>query len=288
MPTRSAAGKTVKNHFEPGRIRVGIGGWTFAPWRGTFYPKGLPQRQELEFASRQVTSIEINGTFYGTQKPESFKKWHDETPDDFVFALKAPRFVTHRRVLADAAESIARFVQSGITALGEKLGPINWQMAPTKAFDPDDFEAFLKLLPPTVDGLALRHAVELRHPSFATAACVDLLRSYGVAAVGADSASFPTIFDLSAPFVYVRLQSADEGLENGYAPKALDQWRERAHLWATGHKPTDLPMLSNDNSPQHAGKNGGGPDVFLYFINGFKPKAPAAARALLAKLAQDE
>lgn len=269
------------------RIRVGIGGWTFPPWRGEFYPKGLPQRQELEYASRQVTSIEINGTFYGTQKPASFVKWRDETPEDFVFALKAPRFATHRRVLGEAGESIERFLHSGIAALGTKLGPINWQMAPTKRFEPDDFEAFLALLPPAVDNVPLRHAVELRHPSFATAACVDLLRQYGVAAIAADSADYPQIFDVTAPFVYLRLQAADEGFVNGYAPKALDQWRHRAEQWAAGQGQTDLPTVSAQIAASPDDETAVGRDVFLYFINGFKPKAPMAARALLDRLGHD-
>lgn len=149
-------------------IRIGIGGWSYAPWRGVFYPEGLPQRRELEHASRALGSIEINATYYGSQKPESFRKWHDETPEDFVFALKGPRFATNRRVLAEAGDSVQRFLNSGITELGAKLGPLNWQLAETKKFDPDDFAAFLGLLPDNHDGLPLRHAIEARHDSFAS------------------------------------------------------------------------------------------------------------------------
>lgn len=278
--------QSAKTSSHPGRIFVGIGGWTFAPWRGDFYPKGLTQKKELEYASRQVTSIEINGTFYGSQKPESFARWHDETPDDFVFALKGPRFATHRRVLAEAGESIDRFLQSGVTALKHKLGPINWQFAPTKRFEPEDFEAFLKLLPKRVDGQSIRHAVELRHESFAVPACISLLRHYGVAVVGADEPTFPSIFDTTAPFVYVRLQTASEQLAAGYAPKTLDAWAKRARLWSDGGSPPDVHYVGNDEDA-HAreGKQGAQPrEVFIYMINGFKPKAPAAARALIARL----
>jgi uncharacterized protein YecE (DUF72 family) len=171
------------SHEAKPRIRIGIGGWTYEPWRGTFYPAGLTQKRELEYASRRLTSIEINGTYYGSQKSESFAKWHDETPDDFVFALKGPRFTTNRRVLSEAGESIDRFFAGGVMELKEKLGPINWQFMPTKTFDPADFEGFLKRLPKRVEGRAIRHAVEVRHESFRTAEFVALARDHGVAIV---------------------------------------------------------------------------------------------------------
>jgi uncharacterized protein YecE (DUF72 family) len=272
-------------------VRVGIGGWTFAPWRGTFYPDGLVQKDELHYASRQVTTIEINGTFYGTQKPASFRKWHDETPDDFVFALKAPRFATNRRVLADAGESIQRFMNSGLSELGNKLGPINWQFAPTKQFDPEDFEAFLSLLPKQLDGNVLRHAVELRHASFAVPECIALLRRHDVAVVGADAPEYPQIFDSTASFMYLRLQNAAENKVNGYGPTVLDQWAKRARLWSEGETPGDVPVLESPRVPDKASRKGAlraethiPRPVFLYFINGYKPKAPAAAVALLKKL----
>ena len=170
----------VRTH---GKIRIGVGGWTYEPWRGAFYPKGLAQSRELEYASSKLTSIEINGTYYGSQKPASYTKWRDETPDDFVFSLKGPRFATNRRVLAEAGESIERFFKSGVTNLGTKLGPINWQFATTKRFDPDDFAAFLRLLPASVDGFAIRHVVEVRHDSFRTPEFIALTRSHGVAVV---------------------------------------------------------------------------------------------------------
>lgn len=185
----------------PGAIRVGIGGWTFEPWRSAFYPDRLPQKEELAYASRKVTAIEINGTFYGSQKPESFAKWHDETPDEFVFSLKGPRFATNRRVLAEAGDSVSRFIGSGIDRLRAKLGPINWQMAATKAFQPEDFEAFLALLPKQAGGLSLRHVVEVRHQSFMVPGFIALLRRYGVAAVFADEPNYPHFFDPTADFV---------------------------------------------------------------------------------------
>jgi uncharacterized protein YecE (DUF72 family) len=264
-----------------GTIRVGIGGWVFEPWRGTFYPKGLAQKRELEFASRKLSSIEINGTYYGSQKPESFARWRDETPDGFVFSVKGPRFATNRRVLADAGPTIERFFKSGVLELKEKLGPINWQMLPTKNFDPADFEAFLKLLPPSVEGRALRHVVEVRHDSFRTRAFVDLLRAHGVATAVADKDSFPQIADATAPFVYARLQRASEDVATGYAPKALDAWAERAAAWSRGRAPGDLaPVAGAEKQPPKAR------DVFVYMINGFKPKAPAAAMALIERLSR--
>ncbi|MEX1109070.1 MAG: DUF72 domain-containing protein, partial [Dongiaceae bacterium] len=200
---------------QAGTIRIGVGGWTYEPWRGVFYPADLVQKRELEYASRKLTSIEINGTFYGSQKPESFAKWHAETPDKFVFALKGPRFATNRRVLAEAGSSVERFFASGVTELKDKLGPINWQFAPTKKFDPADFEAFLKLLPRSVEGCSVRHAVEVRHESFATPEFVALLRDHGVAIVTAGDSKYPQIADATAPFVYARIMGAEEKAKTG-------------------------------------------------------------------------
>jgi uncharacterized protein YecE (DUF72 family) len=264
-------------------IRIGIGGWTFEPWRGgVFYPRGLPHRRELEFASAHLTSIEINGTYYGSQKPASFSRWREETPDGFVFALKGPRFTTNRRVLAEAGASIERFLASGVLLLKEKLGPINWQFAPTKQYDPADFEAFLKLLPQEVDGRRLRHAVEVRHPSFVLPDFVAMLRAYGVAAIIADHATYPAINDATAPFIYARLQCASERQAAGYSAKALTQWAERARAWSGGKAPADLPLAApKERKPPRAR------DVFIYMINGFKPKAPAAAMALIERLGEE-
>jgi len=261
------------------RIRVGIGGWTFAPWRGSFYPSDLPQKRELEYASRKLTSIEVNGTFYGAQKPESFMRWHDETPDGFVFSLKAPRFATHRRVLAEAGASIERFLTGGMLELREKLGPINWQMPSTKQFDLPDFEAFLKLLPAEIDGRRLLHVVEVRHPSFVQPDFIALLRTYGIGVVLADHISHPKLPDLTAPFVYARLQCASEQEDTGYAPDVLAQWATRARTWAAGKTPADLPLVAGPERKPPKSR-----EVFIYMINGFKPKAPVAAMALIERL----
>lgn len=267
---------------ETGSIRVGIGGWTFEPWRGTFYPKGLSQKRELEFASRRLTTIEINGTYYGSQKPESFARWRDETPDDFVFAVKGPRFATNRRVLAEAGPSIARFLASGVTELKHKLGPINWQFLPSKKLDSADFAAFLELLPPEADGLRLRHAVEVRHDSFRVPEFIDLLRKHRVAAVLTDKEAFPAIPDATADFLYLRLQQAAKGVATGYRPQDLAAWAERARLWAKGGAPKDQrPVCGTGKSAAKAPKSR---EVFVYMINGFKPKAPAAAMALIERL----
>jgi uncharacterized protein YecE (DUF72 family) len=259
-------------------IRVGIGGWVFKPWRGAFYPKGLPQAQELSYASRHLTAIEINGTFYRTQKPASFRKWADETPDDFVFSLKGPQFATNRRILAEAGSSIERFFKSGVTELGPKLGPVLWQMAPTKKFDPDDFAAFLALLPQQVDGKVIRHVVEVRHESFVTPAFIDLLRKFSVAVVLVESAKHPMIADVTGDFVYLRLQGTSEKVATGYAPAALDVWAKRARTWEAGGTPGDLAPISGDKPARRPR------DVFVYMISGAKVRAPAAAMALLGRL----
>ena len=218
-------------------IRVGIGGWVFKPWRGEFYPEGLPQARELDYASRKLTAIEINGTFYSTQKPESFRKWAAETPDDFVFSLKAPRFATHRRVLAEAGESIERFFSSGVTELKGKLGPILWQFHPGKKFEPDDFAAFLALLPRRLDGKPVRHAVEVRHESFLAPTFIALLREFSVAPVLVESDKHPLIADVTSDFIYARLQRTSEKEKAGYSPRALDAWAKRSQTFADGGAP---------------------------------------------------
>jgi uncharacterized protein YecE (DUF72 family) len=261
-----------------GKIRVGIGGWVYEPWRGVFYPKGLPQARELAHASRNVTSIEINGTFYGTQKPESFRRWAAETPEDFVFSLKGPRYATHRRVLAEAGSSIERFFASGVTELKSKLGPVVWQFPPTKAFDPDDFAAFLKLLPPELAGQRIRHAVEVRHQSFVVPEFVDLLRNFAVAAALVDSDKHPLFADVTSDFIYARLQRTTEQAKTGYPPRAIAAWAERAQAWADGGAPQDLASIA---PPVRAKAKC---DVFIYMIAGAKVRAPAAAMALIEKL----
>jgi uncharacterized protein YecE (DUF72 family) len=260
------------------RIGVGVGGWTYEPWRGTFYPSGLPQKRELEYASRKLTSIEINGTYYGSQKPESFAKWHDETPDDFLFALKGPRFATNRRNLSEAGSSIERFFHSGVMQLKEKLGPINWQFMPTKKFEPGDLEAFLKLLPKSVDGRSIRHAVEVRHESYQTPEFVALARQYGVAIVLAGDSDYPQIADLTAPFVYARIMGTNKNHPAGYSEASLDTWADRASQWAAGNLPDGLSTMAAQ--PEKKVQR----DVFLYVISGFKAHNPAAAMALIERL----
>jgi uncharacterized protein YecE (DUF72 family) len=256
-------------------IRVGIGGWVYEPWRGVFYPKGLSQARELAHASRELTAIEINGTFYGSQKPESFRRWAGETPDDFVFSVKGPRYATHRKVLAEAGESIERFFAGGVLELKSKLGPVLWQMPPTKPFEPEDLDGFLALLPRRLDGRPLGHAVEVRHESFVSPAFIELLRKHTVAAVLVDSEKHPLIADVTGDFVYLRLQRTSEKIKTGYRPEALGEWAKRASIWASGGAPDDLPTLAKRSS---SARNC---DVFIYMIGGAKVRAPAAAKALI-------
>ena len=245
-------------------IRVGIGGWVFAPWRGSFYPADLPQSQELAYASRHVTSIEINGTFYGAQKPASFQKWYEQTPADFVFSVKAPRFATRRRDLSEAGPTIDRFLAGGILELREKLGPILWQFPSSRKFDEAGMSAFLHLLPQHIVGRRLWHAIEVRHESFATPVFVELLRQHNVAAVIVDGEGYPPIHDLTADFVYARLRRTSDSEPAGYPAEALDAWAEYFRACSAAE--------------------GGPRDCFVYFISGAKAKAPAAAQALLARL----
>jgi len=238
-------------------IRVGIGGWTYAPWRGVFYPPGLTQARELEYAGQHLTSIEINGTFYGSQKPESFRRWATETPDDFVFSVKGPRFATQRKVLAEADESITRFFNTGVRELGKKLGPVLWQFAPFKKFEPDDFAAFLALLPKDV-----RHVVEVRHESFVSPEFIALARKHKVAIALVESDKHPPIDEVTADFTYVRLQKTKKDIETGYSKPDLRKIAERARKW------------------EAKGKR----DVFVYMISGAKERAPAAAMALIEEL----
>ncbi len=270
----------VTSTKERAMIRVGVGGWVFPPWRGTFYPKNLPQARELEYASRQLTAIEINGTFYGSQKPASFRRWRDETPDDFVFSLKGPRFATHRRELGEAGESIERFFTSGVLELGAKLGPVLWQFPGTKRFEPEDFGAFLELLPAKIDGRPIGHVVEVSHESFAVAAFIDLLRKHRVALALVDSADRPAMFDLTADFVYARLRGSIEEEPTGYPKSALDAWAQRFRTWAAG-EPNDLPRIHVKPAPAEKTR-----DCFVYFIGGAKIRAPVAAQALMARLDQ--
>ena len=261
-----------------GRIYLGIGGWTFEPWRGVFYPEDLPKARELEYAAQHLTSIEINGTFYRTQTPATFRKWASEVPDGFVFSVKAPRYTTHRRELAEAGDSVAHFLKSGVTELGDRLGPLLWQFPPTKKFEEAEFSAFLALLPPTLDGHPLRHVVEVRHKSFVAPAFVSLLRNAGIAVVFSEHETYPGIADITADFVYLRLQKGEDSIPTAYPPDALDAWAGRLRTLAAGGAPADLPCV--DAAPTAKKPR----DVFAYVIHEGKIRAPAAAMALIERV----
>ncbi len=263
-----------------GIIRAGMGGWTFEPWEGTFYADKLAKKRQLEYASRQVPTIEVNGTYYSTFKPPTFAKWASETPEGFVFSLKGNRFVTNRKVLATAGESIARFLGSGLSELGEKLGPLLWQFAPTKKFEQDDFSAFLELLPRQQDGVPLRHALEVRHPSFAVPEFVELAARHDAAIVIADHASYPLIGDVTADFVYARLQTGNDDNPACYDDASMALWADRARQWASGENPGDLPMAAPGRSPASLPR-----DVFVYFIREGKSRAPFGAAAFMKRVA---
>jgi uncharacterized protein YecE (DUF72 family) len=266
------------------QTRIGISGWTYPPWRRVFYPEGLPQRRELEFAARQVGSIEINGSFYALQRPESFRTWAEQTPERFVFSVKGGRFITHMKKLRDVETPLANFFASGVLALGEKLGPLLWQLPPTLGFDPERLEAFLSLLPRTTAAAAelaarhdarvderawvttdadrpVRHALEVRHASYETPSFLALLRAQGVAVVTADTAGkWPLIEERTADFTYVRLHGAEELYTSGYSDEALDAWAAKVRAW---------------------GQDG---DVFVYFDNDVKVRAPFDAMSLMGRL----
>jgi uncharacterized protein YecE (DUF72 family) len=261
-----------------GKIRAGIGGWIFEPWRGVFYPKGLKQADELSYASRHVTAIEINSTYYSTQSPASFAKWAAATPEGFRFTVKGSRFCTNRRVLGEAGESVAKFLAQGLTELGDRLGPILWQFMPTKKFDPADFDAFLALLPDKQDGVPLRHAVEVRNASFADPAFVGLCRRRGVSICVSENDNYPLIADGVTDFAYLRLLMGSDQVETGYPPKDLDRWAARLTDYAKGDIPGDL------NSVAPPAPRSGPREVFAFVIHEGKVRAPAAAMALLERL----
>lgn len=243
-----------------GKIYSGIGGWNFDPWRGAFYPPEVKKKDELAYAASKLTAIEINSTYYGSQKPATFANWAAAAPDGFKFAAKASRFCTNRRVLAEAGESVERFVNQGIAELGEKLGPILWQFAPTKQFDAEDMAAFVALLPDKVSGVPLRHAFEVRHESFRDPAFTALMKKANAAIVYADHPEYPCIDEETADFAYARLMKTEETVETGYPAKALDGWAAEATRWA---------------------KRGG---AYVFFISGAKVRNPAAAMALIERL----
>lgn len=259
-------------------IRVGIGGWTFEPWRGTFYPDKLPRTQELAYASQHLGVIEVNGTFYRTQTPETFRKWARDTPEGFMFALKAPRGATHRTDLTQSAASVARFLDSGIPELGGKLGPILWQFASTHRFDPDGFRAFADMLRPEQDGVRLRHTIEVSHPSYRDPRFLEILRQRNMALAIIDDEEALDLADLTADFVYARLKRGRDEEPLCYSPAEHQAWQDRVRTWAAGGVPADLPRLAEAAPPQ------GTRDCFVFFIHGGKVRAPAAAQAFTAAL----
>jgi len=261
-----------------GCIRVGIGGWSYAPWRDNFYPTGLVQRQELEYASRRLGTIEINSTFYRTQKPATYARWAAQTPEDFVFAVKAPHYVTQRGALADAGDAANRFLTGGLAELGRRLGPVLWQLAPTRPFDADELHSFLDALPDVLDGRPLRHALEVRHESFRDPGFIALARQRGIATVFTDSRDHPSLADITGDFIYARLMQAHDDVDTGYHPDEIADWAERTRAWARGGDPPVLPHIGQ----RHAAA--GPRDVFVYFIGGAKHRDPAAAMALIERL----
>ena len=286
-----------------GRARVGISGWRYAPWRGVFYPKALPQRRELEYASRQVDTIELNGSFYSLQRPEYYAQWFAETPDDFVFSVKGSRFITHIKRLADIDAAIGNFFASGIAALGDKLGPFLWQFPPWQRYDQAKLAPFLALLPKDTDAAAalarhhdarvsgrtqtsygkrrrLRHAVEIRHPSFVDPSFIRLLRRHRIAFVVADTGKrWPEFDDVTADFVYVRLHGASELYASGYSERELARWAARIDCWRRGKDAPRARRISEEPPPRRAKR-----DVFCYFDNTAKEHAPRNAQRLAALL----
>jgi uncharacterized protein YecE (DUF72 family) len=286
-----------------GAIRVGISGWTYGGWRGSFYPMGLRHSDELSYASRQVDTIEINGTHYSLQRPDSFARWHEETPEGFVFAVKGSRFITHLKQLRDIETPLANFFASGVLRLEEKLGPFLWQFSPRFGFDRERLEHFFTLLPRDTEAAAalaarhdqrlegrawtrterkreLRHAIEIRHTSFFKSAFIALLRQYDIALVFADSVAWPYAEDLTADFVYLRLHGSEELYASGYSDEALDWWAARIKLWARGLQPNDARLVAPDMTPPRRSER----DVFIYFDNDAKVRAPLDARSLKIKL----
>jgi uncharacterized protein YecE (DUF72 family) len=258
-----------------GKIRTGIGGWTFDAWEGTFYPEKLARKRQLEHASRQLTAIEVNGTYYSSQKPATFAKWASEVPEDFVFSLKASRYCTNRKVLAEAGPSIEKFLTQGIAELGPHLGPILWQFMGTKKFEPEDFEAFLAQLPKTLNGLPLRHVVEPRHASFQVQEFIDMLARHDVVAVCADHHDYPMFADVTADFVYARLQKGEDDVATCYPENQIDEWATRFKTYSRGDMPTDLPGIAPERAVVKKPR-----EVFAFFITGGKVNAPVGAQRL--------
>jgi uncharacterized protein YecE (DUF72 family) len=260
-------------------IRIGIGGWTYAPWRNNFYPAKLVQRRELEYASRQLRAIEINGTFYGAQKATTYARWAAETPPGFIFSLKAPRYITEGKRLAEVGKGVGSFVHGGLAEMGDRLGPILWQLPPSRPFDADDLAAFLEALPRELNGQPLRHVLEVRHASFQCERYVTLARAQRVPTVFTDSPVYPSLADLTGDFTYARLMRSADEMPAGYAPEALDCWAGHAQAWAAGNDIHELPHVAELQQP-----TGQPRDVFVFFISAAKHRNPAAAMALQARV----
>lgn len=292
----------AKIEVKTGQVRIGISGWTYAPWRGAFYPPKLPQKGELAYAASIFNSIEINGTFYSLQRPESFAKWAAETPKGFVFSVKAPRYITHIRRLRDVKKPLANFLASGVLGLGPRLGPILWQFPPSFRFDPDLLKTFFAMLPQDTDAALalarrrerrmsgrawlktdgkrrLRHAIEIRHESFRTPAFITLLRAYRIGLVCADTVEWPRLMDLTADFIYCRLHGSEELYASGYDAAALDHWAVRIAAWARGREPADAERVIKKPAPKRVRR-----DVFVYFDNDTKVRAPFDAQSLMERM----
>jgi uncharacterized protein YecE (DUF72 family) len=290
-------------HAANGRVRIGISGWRYPPWRGVFYPEKLTHKRELGYASSIFPSVEINGTFYSLQRPENFANWAAATPDDFVFAVKGSRFITHMKRLRNIRAPLANFLASGLLRLGPKLGPILWQFPPQMRFNPEVFEAFLRLLPRDTESAAalarrhdkrvsgrasmkidanrrIRHAVEIRHASFVTPSFVEMLREHDVALVCADTVAWPRLMDLTSDFIYCRLHGSEELYVSGYDDQALDQWAARVHAWCRGSEPADAERVIQADAPKLPAR-----DVYVYFDNDAKVRAPFDAQGLIARVA---
>lgn len=285
-----------------GKVRIGISGWRYVPWRGVFYPEKLTQKKELAYASSIFRSIEINGTFYSLQRPEYFEAWAAETPEDFVFSVKGPKFITHVRRLADVETPVSNFLASGILRLGPKLGPILWQLPPNFRFDPEKLKTFLKILPHDTESASelarhhdkflkgrtevksdakrpLRHAIEVRHSSFAVPEFIEMLRVYNVALVCADTVEWPRMMDVTSDFMYCRLHGSEVLYASGYTDEALDQWAARVSDWARGTEPADAECVVKSAGPVLPAR-----DVFIYFDNDVKVRAPFDARSLTERV----
>ena len=302
------------SHQQAGTVRIGISGWTYAPWRGVFYPSNLAQKRELEYSSRIFPTIEINGTFYSLQRPKSFLRWREETPEDFVFSVKATQYITHVRRLKEIETPLANFFASGLLALGPKLGPILWQFPPSFTFNAELLEDFLRLLPTTTQAAAdlatardawmkdrayagpvvqgpMNHAIEVRHKSFVSEEFIALLRKYGVAMVCADAVNWPRLMDVTANFVYCRLHGSEKLYASGYDDKSLDEWAERVVVWAKGGEAEGdhaSGAAASPILPSHVPEAGdgvpGGRDVYVYFDNDTKVRAPFDAQGLMERV----